>query len=257
MPPTTLWFVSSAVLNVLLIGGILHSYRRRRLRRLDRLPIASVAPEAIDPIFMKDGLGPSRATEIHFVAAYDVLGGISDFETWILCNLARNSARVFEFGTCTGKTTWLLAANAPNATVTTLTLRPEDVGTMQPAGEDDHTSIETAIRESQFRNFYYQGTPEEARIVQIFGDSKKFDETEFAGACDLVFVDGSHARSYVESDSRKALQMAKPGGVVVWHDYRGPRAERGVFQALNALAGQIPLVRIRGTCFVFHRKPPR
>jgi hypothetical protein len=64
---------------------------------------------------------------------------------------------------------------------------------------------------------------------------------------DLVFVDGSHARSYVESDSRKALRMVRPGGIVFWHDYSGPRRTPGVFASLNALAREMPLVHIGGT----------
>ena len=254
MPQTQILLLASLTLDALLIAGIAFSYWRRRLRRMDRLPITKVAAEYLDPIFQTGELGPSRTTEIRFIPEYRVWGGISDFETWILCNLTRDAARIFEFGTCTGKTTWLLAANAPRATVVTLTLRPEDVATMQNAEGDEQRAIETATVESKFRSFYYQGTPEESRIIQIFGDSKKFDETPYLELCDLVFVDGSHARSYVESDSKKALRMVKPGGVVVWHDYRGPKREPGVFQALNALAKEIPLVRVVGTCFVFHRK---
>jgi predicted O-methyltransferase YrrM len=88
----------------------------------------------------------------------------------------------------------------------------------------------------------------------LFGDSKRFDESRFAGTCDLVFVDGSHARSYVESDSRKALRMLRPGGIVLWHDYHGPRRARGVFDALNALAGELPLAHIKGTSLVAYRR---
>jgi hypothetical protein len=255
MAGVEIFLLVSVTLNALLIGGILASYRRRQVRKLDRLPIAKVTAEEADPMFRTGDLGPSRKTEIRFVPEYRVWGGISDLETWILCNLARNAEQVFEFGTCTGKTTWLLAANAPQATVTTLTLRPEDVAAVQNTEYDDRRAMETAISESQFRSFYYQGTPEEKRIVQVFGDSKRFDETQFVGRCDLVFVDGSHARSYVENDSKKALRMVKPGGAVVWHDYRGPQRERDVFLALNELAREFPLVRIQGTCFVFYRKP--
>ena len=254
MPQAEILLFASLTLNALMIAGIFVSYRKRKLRAGNHWPIARVAPESIDSMFSTGELGPSRATEIRFIAAHHVWGGISDFETWIICNLARTATRIFEFGTCTGKTTWLLAANAPAASVTSLTLRPEDIQTMQNAGQDERFAIDTAVSESQFKTFYYQGTPEEARIVQMFGDSKTFDETPFVGLCDLVFVDGSHAHSYVESDSKKALRMVKPGGVVLWHDYRGPQSARGVFEVLNALAKQVPLVRIDGTRFVFHSK---
>ena len=93
------------------------------------------------------------------------------------------------------------------------------------------------------------------RLRRETGDSKTFDETPWAGQCDLVFVDGSHARSYVESDSQKALRLVKPGGLVLWHDYRGHKL-RGVFDTLNQLARTMPLVHIHGTSIVAYRRPP-
>ncbi len=101
----------------------------------------------------------------------------------------------------------------------------------------------------------YLGTPVAAKITQLFGDSKAFDATPYAGQCDLVFVDGFHARSYVESDSRKAFAMLWPGGHVLWHDYKGPLGARGVYDVLNALARDLPLQHIKGTTLVAYRKP--
>jgi predicted O-methyltransferase YrrM len=36
---------------------------------------------------------------------------------------------------------------------------------------------------------------------------------------DAVFIDGDHSRSGVEHDTMLALQRARPGGIIVWHDY--------------------------------------
>jgi len=86
-------------------------------------------------------------------------------------------------------------------------------------------------------------------------DSKSFDDQPYASSFSLIFVDGSHAQSYVESDSRKALSMLAPGGICIWHDYRGPRRARGVFAALNELAKEIPLRHVKDTSFVIYQKP--
>ena len=43
------------------------------------------------------------------------------------------------------------------------------------------------------------------KVEQLFADSKTLDVSPWAGQCDLVFVDGSHAYSYVVSDSEKVL----------------------------------------------------
>jgi hypothetical protein len=219
-------------------------------------PIRQIDLDDFDPVFRTGERGPDQRTEIRFIANFRVEGGISDLETWILCNLARSVERVFEFGTATGKTTYMLAANSPTTTrIATLTLAPGQIGLYRAAPGDRADARGSAAAESQFTGFYYTGTPEAAKIEQLFGDSKALDEGPYAGRCDLVFVDGSHARSYVESDSRKALRMARPGGVVLWHDYRGPRRARGVFQALNALAAELPLVHLKGTSLVAYRKP--
>jgi hypothetical protein len=49
--------------------------------------------------------------------------------------------------------------------------------------------------------------------------------------------------------------MVQPGGLVLWHDYRGPRRAGGVFRALNELARERPLVRLEGTSLVAYRAP--
>ena len=115
-------------------------------------------------------------------------------------------------------------------------------------------AVACALVESMFDEFFYAGTPEEAKIEQIFDDSKNFDESSHAEQYDLIFVDGSHAQSYVESDSQKALRMLKPGGVILWHDYRGPLRTQGVYSTLNALSEKYPLVHIKGTCIVAYRR---
>jgi hypothetical protein len=58
----------------------------------------------------------------------------------------------------------------------------------------------------------------------------------------------------VVSDSEKALELVKPGGLVLWHDYAGPGHSPGVFRALNELAERIPIVRIQGTSLAAHRR---
>jgi predicted O-methyltransferase YrrM len=248
--------VLAAALAVALIRILRYREARKQRGIVRPWPIRRVEIDRFDARFATTPLGPARDTEIRFIAGFRVAGGISDLESWILCVLARRAERIFEFGTCTGKTTYLLAANAPPAArVTTLTLKPEDQGAYRAAAGDDAAARDSAIAESAFAAFFYENAPEAAKITQLIGDSKAFDETPFLASCDLVFVDGAHARSYVESDSRKALRMVKPGGIVLWHDYSGRRRTPGVFAALNALARELPLVHIAGTTLVAYRRP--
>jgi predicted O-methyltransferase YrrM len=232
---------------------LIHRARRRQRNLFSRWPIATVPAGEIAPVLAAGPLGPGTESEIVAIANYRVPGGISDLETWILGNLAKTASLIFEFGTATGKTTYLLARNAPaDARVVTLTLARSAAHLYREESTDDPDAKRAALAES-LTEFTYAGTEAAAKITQLFGDSKDFDETSYRGRCDLVFVDASHARSYVESDSRKALAMVRPGGVVLWHDYAGPRHARGVYEALSALARELPLRHIAGTMLVVYR----
>lgn len=246
---------TAAGLATVLARRSINRAKRRQRNLFSRWPVPSVAPGAVAPLLAVGPLGPSPASEVIAIPNYAVPGGISDTETWVLCNLAKTARLIFEFGTATGKTTYLLARNAPpEARIVSLTL-PLDAARVYCEGEaDDPDAKRAALAECQ-AGFVYLGTPEAAKITQLFGDSKTFDASRYGAQCDLVFVDASHGRSYVESDSRKALAMLRPGGYVLWHDYAGPYGPRGVYEVLNRLARELPLQHIKGTMLVAYRKP--
>lgn len=239
------------------------AYARDRARRkqqnvFSRWPIRRVSAQEVDPVFTPGKLGPTLETEVHLIGGIDLLpikGGTSDLEAWILAVLAKRARLMFEFGTASGRTAYMWARNSPSdARVVTLTLASGDIAAYRREAGDADQDVQNALEESRFSTFYYSGTPVESKVIQRYGDSKTFDEGPWAGACDLVFVDGSHALSYVQSDSRKALRLVRPGGLVLWHDYRGP-ALPGVYEGLNQLARELPLVHIAGTSLVAYRRP--
>jgi len=85
------------------------------------------------------------------------------------------------------------------------------------------------------------------RYEQLYGDSRTFDATPYAGTIELGFIDGAHTRPYVENDTLKMAIMMADRGLVFWHDYGG----RGDFRALTAylddLASQIRIFRVPNT----------
>ncbi|HET9426322.1 MAG TPA: class I SAM-dependent methyltransferase [Gemmatimonadaceae bacterium] len=248
-----------AVILALVAGWFAHDLHLQRRRRRMRVqwPIRTVPLSDLDPVFRTNELGPTLDTEVAFVGRGPLVvpGGTSDAEAWVLATVAKKAKRIFEFGTCSGKTTYLVARNSPpDAVVTTITLAPAQAGEYVKEEGDDRRNIRAALRESKLTHFLYNGTPVEPKVRQLFGDSKAFDETPFLDSCDLIFVDGSHAYSYVMSDSRKALRMIRPGGLILWHDYVGPE-EEGVFRGMNELAQTLPLVHVEGTSFVAYRRP--
>ncbi len=241
--------------------------RARRLRLRAQLlqegwprpwPIPAISLPELDPIFTPDRFGPTRDTEVHFIGrgSMDVPGGTSDAEAWVLAVLARRAQHCFEFGTCTGKTTYLWARNAPEgAQVVTVTLAPDQRDAVTTTDDDNRRDVRFARNESAFTEFQYSGTDVADRVTQHFADSKLFDDSPYRDFADLVFVDGSHAHSYVQSDSAKAMRIVKPGGLVLWHDYRGPDQTVGVYTVLNELARRHALRHVRGTSLVAWRRP--
>jgi predicted O-methyltransferase YrrM len=249
-----------AVLAIFFAGRFAIERRRRKeLTFTGRWPIATARLDEIDDAFATGPFGPGLHTAVTFVGKghLEVEGGTSDSEAWILAVLAKNAKLLFEFGTCTGKTTFLWAQNSlPDARVVTLTLPPADVDRYTHAAGDSAQDERAALRESRFVDFMYSGTNVAHKVVQLYGDSKTIALTEWREQCDVVFVDGSHAYSYVQSDSASAMDLARPGGIILWHDYAGPRHSPGVYRALNELATRLPLRRIAGTSLVVYRKPP-
>jgi predicted O-methyltransferase YrrM len=240
------------------LAQLRHRAVRKQRNLFGEWPIRRVSPEAVDPVLRAGPIGPTRDTEVAFIGRgpYVVDGGTSAAEAWILAVLAKRAHTMFEFGTCTGKTAYLWARNSPaDARVITVTLAPDHLSDYRQEAADDPVDVRFALKESTHTEFLYSGSPAAAKVEQLFADSKALDVSPWAGRCDLVFVDGSHAYSYVVSDSAKALELVAPGGLVVWHDYAGPRHAAGVYRALNELAQRLPLVRLEGTTLVAYRRP--
>jgi hypothetical protein len=246
--------IACVVLTVRVLADRAH---RKQQGLFGAWPITRIRLHELDPVFTAGAFGPTVATEVAFIGRGPMMvpGGTSDAEAWVLAVLAKGADCLFEFGTCTGKTAYLWGRNAPeNSAIATITLAPSQQHEYVKGPNDTDEDTKFALNESAFDAFLYTGTPTANRVQQLYGDSKQFDETPFLGWADLVFVDGSHAQSYVESDSTKAMRIVKPGGLVLWHDYAGPGHAPGVFAALNALANTVPLRHVDGTTFVMWRR---
>lgn len=265
----TVLLVANAILLLLLIEAArrILNYRSRlrelELRYKSQLKeiegtfdsvIPRVRLDEFHEVFAQTGPGFNPESEVNFIG-YGVTGGTSCFESWVLSVLAKQATSLFEFGTCTGKTTYLWAKNSPaEARIITLTLGKNQRADYLPAREDNLLATRTALTESAFDRFIYSGTPVEHKITQLFGDSKRFDETPYLKQCDLIFIDGSHAYSYVKNDTEKALRMLREGGLLLWHDYRDHNVEtNGVRRYLDELSETLPLIRLYETSFVAYR----
>jgi predicted O-methyltransferase YrrM len=62
------------------------------------------------------------------------------------------------------------------------------------------------------------GTPDPA-ITYLVEDSRTVRlPADWYGATDFVFIDGDHRRDGIVSDTRLALSLVAPGGLIMWHD---------------------------------------
>src|SRR5258706_12800396 len=109
-----------------------HYYRSQVKQRgsLKSWPVKPISLPELDSIFETNEFGPQLQTQIQFIGRGHLVvpGGTSDTEAWVLAVLAKKARTIFEFGTCTGKTSYLMALNADlNASVVTLTLPPDQV----------------------------------------------------------------------------------------------------------------------------------
>jgi hypothetical protein len=153
--------------------------------------------------------------------------------------------RIFEIGTASGQGTLLMARQAPQARIDTLDLGAAAPSLGTQAGEPPWADLD-AIGEA------FRGTEHAPRITQHLGDSARFDFSQFRGQIDLVFIDGAHTQEYVRVDSRNALSVLAPGGVVIWDDcnYLCP----GVAKVLLELRREgLPIYRVLGTRFAVLR----
>jgi len=157
----------------------------------------------------------------------------------ILCQWLK-PLMIFEFGTFNGRTTLNLAANTP-ADAKVFTLDLPTPGETQLATEQEDGVYHLGEQTGSF----FHGSSLQGKIEQLWCDSARFDEASLRGRVDLAFVDGAHSYEYVRSDSSKALAMARPGGIVLWHDYCAWYP--GVFQCLHELLPSYPLKHIEGT----------
>jgi predicted O-methyltransferase YrrM len=194
-------------------------YREKQVKPiLPKVELSELIPDENIPIVIREALTAD--------------GNISLFELMTVAKLIKrfDPKKIFEIGTFDGRTTLNMAVNSsPEAKVYTLDL---------PKQEMDLASLQLAPADKAYINkdtigLRYSGTDCEEKIVQLYGDSAKFDFSPFINEIDLAFIDGSHSYEYVKHDSKKALNLLKDGkGVIIWHDYDG---WSGVTKALNEL----------------------
>ena len=255
-----------SVLIILLIASniiTIYLLNRKEIKRyLAKALIQSVNLEKVNKIFesekISDNLyGPKKDVIVKSFCVpsgdKDIVGKTSDYEAWILSSLSKISKNIFEFGTCSGKTTTLMALNSPDdSRIITLTLDSNQAKNLSLDKQDNKVSIRNIINESNYNKFIFSGKDYEKKISVMFMDSRKLNADEYLNKFDLIFIDGGHTYSIIKNDSSKAFKMVKLGGIILWHDYvPGKTSDKDVVKYLNNISKDKKIFHIENTSLCY------
>lgn len=115
---------------------------------------------------------------------------------------------MLEIGTSKGQTTALMAQNAPQATIHTVNIPPDEIaaGGVRVTYAPTLEQIGIYYRELGLKN-----------IEQILANTAHWEPN--IGPIDLAFIDGCHDARFVYNDTRKILQHCHEGSLILWHDF--------------------------------------
>lgn len=157
---------------------------------------------------------------------------------------------MFEIGTFQGMTTVVLASNSEGR-VWTLDLPPEDSEKDELTDyiSSDVDLVRRRVIGKWIPEFFPDNDLERGPIIQLFGDSMKFDPSPYEDSIELGFIDAAHAVPFVRNDSQKMARMVREErSIVLWHDYGGKGAFRPLSQYLETLhSKETPLYRVPNT----------
>jgi predicted O-methyltransferase YrrM len=171
-----------------------------------------------------------------------------------LCTLvslarARSVQRVFEFGTFDGNTAFHIALNTDESCqIYTVDIPP---GTAPLLAQDEG---DDAFQSSRTWAYRWQGVAVAPKIHPLLSDSARLDISAYRSSMDLIFIDGAHSSDYIANDTALAMEMARPGGLIVWHDYL---VWNDVTTFLQEFSATHQLVHVAATSLVIYQVPAR
>ncbi len=241
---------------------LIYLLNRKKIKNFLHLPkIKKVDITSLNQIFSLNSIssnlkGPKENTIVKsFSITSDnkIVGMTSDYEAWIISSLSKKSKNIFEFGTCSGKTTYLMALNSDEDTqITSITLKPDEVNFIKKENKDSKISFRNIKNESIYDKFLFTNSNVEKKIQIIFENSLKFDEKNFHGKMDLIFIDGGHTYSVIKNDTEKSFKMLNSRGIILWHDYvPGKKSSKDVVKYLEEISKTKKISHIKNTSLCY------
>jgi predicted O-methyltransferase YrrM len=198
----------------------------RKLLDRGRLTLPSIAAESLAP----------AAGTVQFPLEYPLFAGEDTplEDMLFLLNLAkgRKAGRILEVGTYRARTTLAFHLNCPEAEI---------------------VSYDIQALESPFREVLRAAPGVQLRLASFIESAPALRREE---RFDVIFVDGSHFFEHVIADSRLALELVSPKGIIVWHDYRpnnhARQNELRVPEALAVIRRDTPVFAVPRTMCAVH-----
>jgi MMP 1-O-methyltransferase len=156
-----------------------------------------------------------------------IQGWLSEGEATHLYHFASKvpaGGKILEIGCWKGKSTFCLAKGAPQAEVFS-------IDPFNAAGESDSKEEYAAKRgansllEQYEENLRSRGI--QNGVKALVGYSHEFVDTFPDASLDLLFIDGDHSREGAEFDFTHFGPKVKPGGYIIFHDYRPRKKDFG------------------------------
>ncbi len=164
------------------------------------------------------------------------IGGMTLLENSILVALCKlfTPKSLFEFGTYLGATTLLLAENTiSEANVATVDIEAGDTenGDYIGSNTSDLKVLEIGSDNDTYLKINFQNkgaicidraAPEiQTKITRMYQDSKTLDpiSQELNEKFDFILIDGGHDFETIKCDTKNALKMIRPNGIIAWHDF--------------------------------------
>ena len=180
------------------------AYMNKRANKIPKVSLEEIVPGSVK-------------TEICEKETQD--GNVSLTELLCIVSLVKHFKinKIFEIGTFDGRTTLNMHQNC---------IREPKIYTLDLPATD---AEKTVHKLHEWEKIYTDKTEpgrkfshlkDEGSIIQILGDSAKFERAELNDYFDFIFIDGSHTNKYVQNDTELALRLVKKNeGIIVWHDY--------------------------------------
>lgn len=167
-----------------------------------------------------------------------------ELETLVALIRSVNAKAVLEFGINVGRTAQAILEYCP----TVVSYEGVDV----PIGY----VTEKAVQRGEVPTVVGELVVQDPRVKLIVRPTGSHELTsKDLSPCDAVFVDGDHSRKGVMNDTGLALEMVRPGGIIMWHDYHdlGTVDVRDVLHECQKEFPDMPLRHVPGTWIVYCR----